>query len=194
MSAPRASSGAPSASAPIPHLALLRGQALLALGRAEEALRELATGRSATVAQDLPSLLWRFDAALAQVHERRHCDDEAEAAAARARGEMELLATAIPDERLRSAFAERARQSLPTPRPPKARRSPHRGGNDLTAREREVAALVARGLSNRAIADTLVISERTTETHVRNILSKLGFTSRAQIAAWAVAHGVEAPV
>ncbi|MBK1783342.1 ATP-binding protein [Prauserella cavernicola] len=54
----------------------------------------------------------------------------------------------------------------------------------LTRREREVAGLVAQGLSNKAIASTLVISQRTAETHVENILTKLGFTSRTQIAAW----------
>jgi predicted ATPase/class 3 adenylate cyclase/DNA-binding CsgD family transcriptional regulator len=60
----------------------------------------------------------------------------------------------------------------------------------LTPREREVAALVAQGLSNRAIASRLVIAERTAEGHVQSILNKLGFNSRAQVAAWAVAHGL----
>jgi DNA-binding NarL/FixJ family response regulator len=55
----------------------------------------------------------------------------------------------------------------------------------LTGRERDVAALVARGLTNRQIAEQLVIAERTAETHVGHILNKLGFTSRAQIASWA---------
>jgi predicted ATPase/DNA-binding NarL/FixJ family response regulator len=55
----------------------------------------------------------------------------------------------------------------------------------LTAREREIAALIARGLSNRAIADELVISPATAARHVANIFTKLGFTSRAQLAAWA---------
>lgn len=59
----------------------------------------------------------------------------------------------------------------------------------LTAREREVAALVTTGQSNHASAATLVVSERTVETHVSSILLKLGFTSRAQIAAWAVEKG-----
>jgi DNA-binding CsgD family transcriptional regulator len=58
--------------------------------------------------------------------------------------------------------------------------------NLLSSRECEVAALVARGLSNRAIAEALVISEGTAEVHVKSILSKLGFRSRAQIAVWAV--------
>ena len=55
----------------------------------------------------------------------------------------------------------------------------------LSPREREVAGLVAQGLGNRAIAERLVISERTAQNHVQHILAKLGFTSRAQIAAWA---------
>jgi predicted ATPase/DNA-binding CsgD family transcriptional regulator len=56
----------------------------------------------------------------------------------------------------------------------------------LTPREAEIAGLVAQGLSNRDIASKLVISQRTAETHVEHILMKLGFTSRAQIAAWVV--------
>lgn len=54
----------------------------------------------------------------------------------------------------------------------------------LTRREMEVARLVARGLSNKEIATSLTISQRTAETHVEHILKKLGFTSRAQIASW----------
>jgi predicted ATPase/DNA-binding CsgD family transcriptional regulator len=61
-------------------------------------------------------------------------------------------------------------------------------GAPLTAREREIAALIARGLSNRGIADELVISPATAARHVANIFTKLGFSSRAQVAAWAVQH------
>ena len=56
----------------------------------------------------------------------------------------------------------------------------------LTWREREVAALVARGLSNRQIGEALGIGERTVETHTRNILRKLDLPSRAQLVVWAV--------
>ena len=56
----------------------------------------------------------------------------------------------------------------------------------LTARERQVARLIAAGRSNKQIAAELVIAQRTAETHVGRILTKLGFTSRAQVAAWAV--------
>jgi DNA-binding CsgD family transcriptional regulator len=55
----------------------------------------------------------------------------------------------------------------------------------LTKREREVAALVAQGMTNKDIANELVISQRTAEAHIEHILCKLGFTSRTQIAAWA---------
>ena len=58
----------------------------------------------------------------------------------------------------------------------------------LTAREREVAVLIAQGKSNPTIAEALVVSERTVTTHVSNIFSKLGFTSRAQVASWATAN------
>ena len=61
---------------------------------------------------------------------------------------------------------------------------PAEGQALLTRREREVASLVAEGLSNKDIADALVISQRTAESHVEHILTKLGFNSRAQIAAW----------
>ncbi|MEU4835024.1 tetratricopeptide repeat protein [Streptosporangium sp. NPDC023615] len=56
----------------------------------------------------------------------------------------------------------------------------------LTCREWEIAELVARGMSNRAIADDLVISPATAARHVANILAKLGFSSRTQVATWVV--------
>jgi DNA-binding NarL/FixJ family response regulator len=65
-------------------------------------------------------------------------------------------------------------------------RGPARPGEDLTPREREVLGLVAEGASNRQIAQTLVVSERTARTHVSAILSKLGLVSRTQAALWAV--------
>ncbi|WP_330252885.1 protein kinase [Nocardia sp. NBC_00565] len=60
-------------------------------------------------------------------------------------------------------------------------------GSKLTKREREVAELVAEGLTNRQIAARLVISPRTADGHLEHLLTKLGFTSRAQIAAWIAA-------
>jgi len=54
----------------------------------------------------------------------------------------------------------------------------------LSPRELEVARLVGRGLTNKQIGETLYLSERTAENHVRHILVKLGFSNRSQIAAW----------
>ena len=69
-------------------------------------------------------------------------------------------------------------------------REPRRAGEDLTPREREVLMLVAEGASNRQIAETLVVSERTARTHVSAILGKLGLVSRTQAALWAVKEGL----
>jgi DNA-binding CsgD family transcriptional regulator len=67
-----------------------------------------------------------------------------------------------------------------------------RADGDLTAREREVAALVADGLTNGQLAERLFISPKTAAVHVSNILAKLGLSSRAEIAAWAVRHDLSA--
>jgi DNA-binding CsgD family transcriptional regulator/tetratricopeptide (TPR) repeat protein len=74
--------------------------------------------------------------------------------------------------------------------PPPARSLRVSQGIELTPREREVMALLARGLSNRAIAEALVISPKTAEIHVSNILGKLSLSSRAQVAAYALEHGL----
>ena len=62
----------------------------------------------------------------------------------------------------------------------------------LSPREREVAALLALGLTNRQIAQRLVVTERTVGAHVEHILDKLGFASRHQVGAWADEHGLRA--
>ncbi len=79
------------------------------------------------------------------------------------------------DEAIAYALEETRRQSPATPQQAEV---------SLTRRERQVADLIAQGMSNKDIATTLVISQRTAESHVEHILTKLGFTSRAQVAAW----------
>ena len=64
------------------------------------------------------------------------------------------------------------------------------GPAELTPREREVAALLAEGLSNAGLAERLYISPRTAAVHVSNILSKLGMASRTEVAAWATREGL----
>jgi DNA-binding NarL/FixJ family response regulator len=63
-----------------------------------------------------------------------------------------------------------------------------RGASPLTPREYEIVLLIGRGLSNKEIADELVISPATAARHVANILGKLGFSSRTQVASWAARH------
>jgi DNA-binding NarL/FixJ family response regulator len=67
-----------------------------------------------------------------------------------------------------------------------------RADGELTAREREVATLVADGLTNGQLAERLFISPKTAAVHVSNILAKLGLSTRAEIAAWAVRHKLSA--
>jgi DNA-binding NarL/FixJ family response regulator len=84
------------------------------------------------------------------------------------------------------ALSEEAEQDAPTlvavpeQQPPPADESTER----LTAREQDVALLIARGLTNRRIAQELSISESTVENHIHKIFKKLGFSSRSRIAAW----------
>jgi non-specific serine/threonine protein kinase len=77
----------------------------------------------------------------------------------------------------------------PPPRLTGARAAKEEFGG-LTRREREVAALIARGQTNREIAASLFIGEGTAATHVKHIFAKLGRGSRAHVAAWAVEKGL----
>jgi len=72
---------------------------------------------------------------------------------------------------------------------PAAGRAPSHSENGLTEREQEVLYLIADGLSNREIAEKLVISEKTVKTHVSSILGKLGLADRTQAAIYALRHG-----
>jgi non-specific serine/threonine protein kinase len=73
---------------------------------------------------------------------------------------------------------------------PDLQTAPARPTDPLSHREREVSALVARGLTNRRIGTELSISEKTVASHVAHIMTKLDMRSRAQIAVWAVERGL----
>jgi non-specific serine/threonine protein kinase len=88
------------------------------------------------------------------------------------------------------ASARDAPELAPPPGPPG--KAPRKGLGDLTERQLEVARLIGQGRTNREIANELVLSERTAEHHVENILTKLGFTSRTQVGIWAAEHGLTA--
>lgn len=100
----------------------------------------------------------------------------------------ELAAARAAAERL--GFAQELALIIALEQPEPARPPAPRSPEGLTPRELEVLALITRGLSNRAIAEALVISEKTAEVHVRNILGKLGFSSRTQAATYALERGL----
>ncbi len=174
----------------IPHLWKLRGEALAALGRVAEAEAVLRAAEVAARVQGLRPLCWRMSVAQGQLYRTQGRKEEAEQAFSAARALIEELAADIPDEQLREQFLRQAGALLPQVRPLTPERAARQAYSGLTAREREVAALIAQGKYNREIADMLVVSERTVDAHVSNIMFKLGFTSRRQIAAWATEKGL----
>jgi DNA-binding CsgD family transcriptional regulator/tetratricopeptide (TPR) repeat protein len=177
----------------IPRLSMLRGEALLVLGNHAAALAALLDAQRSAEALGARSLLWRIHLLLGKVYRAADQPGEAAHAFTQASAIVHELAEAIPDMDLREGFLAHATTLLPQPADHASRLEPRETPDGLTAREREVVALVAQGKSNREIADTLVVAERTVETHVSNILGKLGFSRRGQIAAWAVAHGLVSP-
>ena len=173
-----------------PRLLKLRGDALAALGRAEDAETALHEALRVATHQGARPLLWRIRVALGRLCQTQSKRAEAEGHFATSREAITSLAGAIPDEAVRQAFLRDAVADMPAApnlTPLRAAKLEHDG---LTEREREVAVLVARGLSNREIAESLTISQRTAGAHVGNILTKLGFAARAQIAAWVVEKGL----
>ncbi len=107
--------------------------------------------------------------------------EECEATVRRALGEAAFNAAARQGARL--SYAEALGYALEDELPGGEAAVGERP-SPLTPRESEIAQLVARGLSNKEIASSLVIAQRTAEGHIEHILSKLGFTSRAQVAVW----------
>ncbi|MEZ4682929.1 MAG: LuxR C-terminal-related transcriptional regulator [Caldilineaceae bacterium] len=175
----------------VPYLARLRGEGLAALRQSTEAEAIFRSALVTAQAQGTPRFVWPLHLALGKLlrAQRRHA--EAAQAFAAARTVIEGMAAALVDVELRATFVRQATALLPTPRLPTSRQVAKATYGGLTLREQEVAALIAQGQSNRAIAETLIIGERTVEGYVANIMAKLGFSSRSQIATWVVERGLE---
>jgi DNA-binding NarL/FixJ family response regulator len=169
------------------------GESLLAAGQLEEGRGLLAahTGHHADAAEHFERAveLWRtMEAPFEEARcLRRRAESLLTHPQTRAAALRELAAARTIFARLGAARELAATEALARrhePPPIVVRRG------ELTPRERQVIALIAQGYSNRAIAQALVISEKTAEVHVGNILGKLGFGSRSQAAAYAVEHGL----
>jgi DNA-binding NarL/FixJ family response regulator len=177
----------------VPRLWTLRAEALARLDRRAEAEPALRAADAAAREQDQPRLAWRAQAALARLLRQQRRSAEADEAASAATATVGGIAAGLPDAALRDALLAELVRALPPPRPGAERRAARERFGGLTPREREVAAQVALGRSNREIADALFLSERTVEDHVGNVLGKLGFGSRSQIAVWAADKGLDRP-
>ena len=182
--------GADSTKQPIPWLLKLKGEALGALERREEAIEALEEARRGALARQERPLLWQIHRALGRQHQRLKQEDLAQRNFTSARQGIASLAKMIDDGYLSEHFLHAALATLPKEKPVTASRVAKEAFGGLTEREREVAKFIAQGKSNREIADELVVSYRTVETHVGTILSKLAYSSRAQIAVWAVEIGL----
>jgi DNA-binding CsgD family transcriptional regulator/tetratricopeptide (TPR) repeat protein len=177
-------------SQPIPWLLKLKGEALGALSRREEAIEALEEARRGAVARQEQPLLWQVYRALGRQHRRLKQEDQAQRAFTAAREGINFLAKTIDDGYLHEHFLHAAQSSLPSEKLVSPNRAAKEAFGGLTEREREIVRLVAQGKSNGEIADALVVTKRTIETHINNILYKLNLTSRTQLVVWAVEKGL----
>ncbi|WP_394770817.1 alpha/beta fold hydrolase [Lacisediminihabitans sp.] len=159
-------------------------------GRYQRACSTAATARSMlamSYALDVTDLLARVSAATLVVHRDHDRAAPVQQAAALADGIAGATLVVLPG-RSHLPYAGDTHALVTTVRRFLGVRAPRRGARMLTARQREVAALISEGCTNREIATRLGIDERSAEGHVERIRLRLGFRSRAQIAAWYATH------
>jgi DNA-binding CsgD family transcriptional regulator len=174
----------------VPRLARIRGEALMRVGRFEEAERALIASKTGAAETGRSPHLWRAFVSLGHLYRKQRRYDDADDAFTQARAIVAELAEAVLDTDLRLMFMREAASLIPAPRNATTRRIAKQAFEGLTERERQVAALIAEGLSNRDIGNRIFVSERTVATHVGHILNKLQFSSRTQIATWALEVGL----
>jgi pimeloyl-ACP methyl ester carboxylesterase len=159
-------------------------------GRYQRACSTAATARSMlamSYALDVTPLLARVSSPTLVVHRDHDRAAPVEQAAALADGIAGATLMVLPG-RSHLPYAGDTHALVTTVRRFLGVRAPRRGAGTLTARQREVASLISEGCTNREIATRLGIDERPAEGHVERIRLRLGFRSRAQIAAWYATH------
>lgn len=183
-------------------IACLRAQALVGLvieagvnhqSFILEAEKTFLTILSEATRQGLSGVLWRAMGAQARLYIVLNRTEAAGELLVQTRTVIKKLADNIIDKTHKETFLNQTKQILP-PLTPAARHRLSKSETDqLTPRELEVVGLVAQGKATRTIAEELVLSERTVETHISNVLAKLGFNSRVQLATWAIENELRKP-
>jgi len=178
-------------SQPIPQLLKLQGEALMALGHVEEAIPALQEAKRGTMQRYERARFWYICGLLGRAYRLAGQEKLARQELLAARTLIAELSITIDEPALREQFTQAA---LATFWPIASPHSDHlletAQYNGLTMREHEVVVQMAQGQTNGEIAQALVVSKRTVETHIRNILYKLDFSSRAQVIAWAIERGL----
>jgi len=144
--------------------------------------------REGSLRQERRGILWRTLLSLGKLALTQKQWVEAESAFTQTRAVLMELAEPISDETVRANFLRQGLARIPAIPAAGARDAVKQAFGGLTEREREIAALIAGKRTNRQIAQKLFISERTVERHVSNILLKLNFHTRGQVAEWAGKH------
>jgi DNA-binding CsgD family transcriptional regulator len=176
---------------PIPRLYLLVAEIALSLRRYATSQASLQAAHQVAETLDLKPLLWRILFARARLARAQGEDEQAEAYFESGNSlldslfkDLNVVDSSLPNY-LREG-AERLKRSGKN----SARALVRDRFDGLTPRERDIAALIAQGKSNKEIAEALTLSSRTVEAHISRVLSKLNFSSRSQIAVWAVEKGL----
>jgi DNA-binding CsgD family transcriptional regulator len=168
----------------------LRGDILISLRRYASAEKTLRGALTSAQTLELRPQEWRIWLSLSRLHRAQGKPELADEALVMVDRIVEELSTAIDDVDLRKEFRSKATAQQKGSGKVSKKEAEKRQFSGLTFREREVASLIAAGKSNLEIAEALTLSARTVEAHIGNILAKLEFSSRAQIAVWAVEKGL----
>lgn len=175
----------------IPRLDLLLGETALALRRYATSQNALQSAYEVAKVLSLKPLSWRILFAQGRLARAQGKNDQAEHYFAEGQSILDLLTADLTvEDAILPQYLNQTAGRMMRSRSSSPRALAKNQFDGLTSRERDIASLIAQGKSNKEIAEGLILSNRTVESHIGNILSKLNFTSRSQIAVWAVEKGL----